>query len=382
MELNKEDIDEMYSSDDQGEYMPESGMQKFSVWGLSDALTYLESEATVVQLAAEEYALLLEVTMADRPGHLHPPAFSWNAGMVLHILKGDPALRDLQHVQVDSPGITYLFFYDKQGHRGLKQDAAETLREHVAEAFSLSGFLALLILSSSSSHWQRVGGGPQLLQIGIAKGPEQSILTALCPTWFLVSRTPHCCWWGVPHPVLHGWDKLRKGVPAPPGHPPHGQEGDPARHTPQWMAQGISSSPNRGGADSDGYSMVSKAQSTHCCRRKRWGEKCWAPAHLDMLIFKSTDPNADVTYTLRRFNVQGRLDQYQEESMMPHIYNSLRGYPGRWVQSLEGGPNLTVTELLEHMDRTFGDMQEYDTMICSLYEIRQKEAESVEEYML
>ena len=47
-----------------------------------------------------------------------------------------------------------------------------------------------------------------------------------------------------------------------------------------------------------------------------------------------------------------------------------------------GGPNLTVTELLEHMECTFGDVHEYDTMIHSLYEIRQKEGESVEEYML
>ena len=68
--------------------------------------------------------------------------------------------------------------------------------------------------------------------------------------------------------------------------------------------------------------------------------------------------------------------------MMPYIYNSLRGYPGRWVHSLHGGQNMMVTELLEWMDRTFGDLWEYDTMIHSLYEIRQKEGESMEEYML
>ena len=68
--------------------------------------------------------------------------------------------------------------------------------------------------------------------------------------------------------------------------------------------------------------------------------------------------------------------------MMPHIYNCLRGYPGRWVHSLEGGSSLTVTELFEHMDHMFGDMHEYDTMILSLHESRQKEGESVEEYML
>ena len=92
-----------------------------------------------------------------------------------------------------------------------------------------------------------------------------------------------------------------------------------------------------------------------------------------MLILKSTDPNVDVTYTLWKFNVQGWLDQYQEESMMLHIYNSLRGYPGLRVHSLDRGPNLTVTELLKQMDRTFGDVHEYDMMIRSLYEIRQKE---------
>ena len=113
MELNREDIDEMYLPDDQGEYVSESGVQNFSIQGLSDALTSLESEVTMVQPPAKEYVLLLEVTMADQPGHLHPPTFSWNASMVLHILKGDPVLRDLEHIQVDGAGMAYLFFYNK-----------------------------------------------------------------------------------------------------------------------------------------------------------------------------------------------------------------------------------------------------------------------------
>ena len=84
-----------------------------------------------------------------------------------------------------------------------------------------------------------------------------------------------------------------------------------------------SSSPARGGANSDGYSMANEAHSTHHCRKRQRGEKRLAPACLNMPIFKLTDPNTDVTYTLWRFNVQGWLDQYQGESMMPHIYASL-----------------------------------------------------------
>ena len=41
-----------------------------------------------------------------------------------------------------------------------------------------------------------------------------------------------------------------------------------------------------------------------------------------------------------------------------------------------------VTNLLKHIDCAFGDVCEYNTMIHSLYEIRQKEGEYVEEYML
>ena len=65
MELHQEDSGEMYSPDDQGEYVPEVGMQSFSIQSLLDALTSLDFKLTVVQPPAEEYTLLLEVTMAD-----------------------------------------------------------------------------------------------------------------------------------------------------------------------------------------------------------------------------------------------------------------------------------------------------------------------------
>ena len=136
MEPNKsEESGEMYSPDDQGEYMPEASTLSFSVQGLSDALMALET-VTEVQPPSEEFALQLEVMMANHPGHLCPPAFSWNVGMVLHVFKSDPTLRDLEHVQVDGPRMTYLFFVDKQGHRGLTLETAHTMRAHMGEAFS------------------------------------------------------------------------------------------------------------------------------------------------------------------------------------------------------------------------------------------------------
>ena len=102
--------------------------------GLSDVLA--DVGEGIKETPAEKYAMMLEVTMADCPGWPHPPTFSWNAGMVMHILKGDLVLRELEHMQVDGQGTAYLFFYDKQGHWVLGQDTTYAIRAHVEEAFS------------------------------------------------------------------------------------------------------------------------------------------------------------------------------------------------------------------------------------------------------
>ena len=56
--------------------------------------------------------------------------------MFIHILKSDPMLRDLEHVQVDGPGTPYLFFFDKQGRCGLIHKATQAMQVHVGEAFT------------------------------------------------------------------------------------------------------------------------------------------------------------------------------------------------------------------------------------------------------
>ena len=54
----------------------------------------------------------------------------------MHVLKGDPTLRDLEHVQVNEPRTAYLFFYDMQGRKGLLLEATQALRVHVGGTFS------------------------------------------------------------------------------------------------------------------------------------------------------------------------------------------------------------------------------------------------------
>ena len=72
------------------------GTPQFSVQGLSNALA--DVGEGIDETPAEEYAMMLEVMMADRPGWPHLPAFSWNVGMVMHVLKSNPVLRELEHM--------------------------------------------------------------------------------------------------------------------------------------------------------------------------------------------------------------------------------------------------------------------------------------------
>ena len=86
-------------------------------------------------------------------------------------------------------------------------------------------------------------------------------------------------------------------------------------------------------------------------------------------------------YTLWRFNVDAFLKQYDEASMRPHIFASLHGYPGKWAHMLDEGKDISVWDLLMHMEKTFSNKRDYDAMIRTLYEVQQRE-ETVEEYML
>ena len=88
-------------------------------------------------------------------------------------------------------------------------------------------------------------------------------------------------------------------------------------------------------------------------------------------------------YTLWHFNVDAFLEQYDEASMPPpHIFASLCGYLSKWAHTLDEGKDISVQDLLMHMERTFGNKHDYDAMIRTLYEVQQRDDETVEEYML
>ena len=147
------------------------------------------------------------------------------------------------------------------------------------------------------------------------------------------------------------------GAVCPPGQPPKSQ------CTVVGWGGSPPSSPDRGALDSDGYSTASKATGhQHQCRgcRESREKKQLAPARLDMPIFKSTDPGMEVMYTLWQFNVDAFLEQYDEASMHPHIFASLHGYPSKWAHTLDKGKDISVQNLLMHMEKMFSNKHDYD----------------------
>ena len=145
------------------------------------------------------------------------------------------------------------------------------------------------------------------------------------------------------------------------------------------------SSPDRGAPDSDGYSTVSETvghRHRHRGHRGSRERKRLVPTRLDMSISKLTDPEVEVTYMLWHFDVDAFLEQYDEASMHPHIFTNLHGYPGKWARMLDEGKDISMRDLLMHMERTFSNNCDYDAMIRTLYEVQQRDDETVEEYML
>ena len=62
-----------------------------------------------------------------------------------------------------------------------------------------------------------------------------------------------------------------------------------------------------GGVDSDDYSTASESGEGHRCRRHQQTERRLALARLNLPIFRSTDANADVTYEIWHFDIQGSV---------------------------------------------------------------------------
>ena len=267
----RKDLGEMYSPDNQGEYTSMDETQRFSLQGLSDAL------ADVVEgmgkTSVEEYALMLEVVMADHPGRPRPPTFSWNAGMVMHVLKSDPIIWELKHVQVDGPGTAYLFFYDKQGHWGLEQDAMDAVQTRVEEAFSEwilhSAHFNISLLPLMEAWWQSVAASNCRRLRSWAKNPAHNapvgVLWESDSSSQLVGSAPQQ--YGRTSGMGERTEArlvTRTGTERLHGKPPKTQCTTVSRG-------GLPpSSPDRGAPDSDGYSTASE---TAGCRHRRRGHR-------------------------------------------------------------------------------------------------------------
>ena len=82
-------------------------------------------------------------------------------------------------MQVDGSGTAYLFIYDKQGHWGLEQDAAQAVQTHMEEMFSEwishSAHFAISLLPLGEAWWWLVAASDHRRLRGWAENPVPNI---------------------------------------------------------------------------------------------------------------------------------------------------------------------------------------------------------------
>ena len=194
--------------------------------------------------------------------------------MVQHVLKSDLALRELEHIQVNSPGIAYLFFYDRHGHHSLIKETALAIHSHLADTFAE--------WIGRCMHFNVV---PLLLEEGCQYVTAAQERCRQCiQTQEQYSLPIH-----VMGPASSGSSQLVGRVPPIPEAQDGAEEqemprvsvGRPCRHptkvrlTPGGGGGGSppSSLEHPGGADSDDYSTASESGGGHRHRRCQWLER-------------------------------------------------------------------------------------------------------------
>ena len=336
-----------------GESTPHGDTAWSTVQGIVDVLNAMEITVTEPLLQQEEFALQLGVTMADRPGWLRPPSYLWNVGLVVHVLKTDPVLRELEYVQVEAPRTAYLFFHDRHGHQGLTQNATEMVCVHIADSFAewigqSAHFNADPILLEEGQHLATVAQERCRQHSRIQDIPNQAAPPVRENQFrFLTSIGRQ----GLTH-------HLKTKGAATLAEPSQPSSGRPHHHPPrprQPRNEGGGGSPPSspecpGGIDSDGQSIMSKWEGSHRHRRCQRPERRLAPAWLNLPVFRSMDTNTDVTYEIWRFDVQGWLDQYEKVSNAPSYFWQIAGiseymgsliawryeHPAGWVIEVHG----------------------------------------------
>ena len=143
---------------------------------------------------------------------------------------------------------------------------------------------------------------------------------------------------------------------------------------------------DRGGGYGSDWSQSTASTTTRRRRKKRRGRKSPEASDpkgkfsykIDLPVFDDIAKNAKVTYVTWRFDVQKHRKVHSDDSLLPHVYRSLQGFPGELARSL--GDDITLKELVEGLDDYFGVVIDYDAMCRALYNIKQDAYETVAEF--
>ena len=100
---------------------------------------------------------------------------------------------------------------------------------------------------------------------------------------------------------------------------------------------------------------------------------------VDLLIFKDEKTKDAVTYHSWQWDVAiFHQSGWDDQHLLPYIFQSLQGFPGDLARSL--GEDATLTDILQMLDEHYGVVMTFNTLSKELYYLKQGSGENVAEF--
>ena len=102
-------------------------------------------------------------------------------------------------------------------------------------------------------------------------------------------------------------------------------------------------------------------------RRRRRSHRGGKPK-ISIPVFKADDAKGAVTYATWRYDVNSHRELVDDAFLRPYVIASLQGSPGEIIRSMS--ETTTLTEVLEKMDKYFGDVRTFEQLNQSFYDLK------------
>ena len=100
---------------------------------------------------------------------------------------------------------------------------------------------------------------------------------------------------------------------------------------------------------------------------------------IHLSTFKGGEGKEDVLYLMWHFDIVAYLQVgCADKDLLPHVYESLQGYPGDLVQST--GKDAYLDDILYYLDEHYRNAMTFDSLSREIYTMKQSPDENVSDF--